>query len=306
VDGTKNVVEASIAEGVEAVVILSTMYVLGHPSGVADETAPYLPTGGVYGTAKAEMERWCLKRAKTCRSTRVVLLLPTCVYGPRGRTYTELPVSLARDKQFCWIDGGSGIANVVYVENLVDAMILAATAKNAHGQRFIINDECLSWHEFLSPLLGPWLATVPSPSAEEFRELVAPSAGPGMYDVVASIVRSPEVWDTVARTRVANQLRPVLKKYVPSVSRLRREASAGRSVAAAFRKRPPSWLADVYGPTTTRFSSERARRILRWSPVVARETAMAQTLEWLRQYGLHSPDFVEAAPLAVPWATSSD
>lgn len=65
VTGTQNVVEAAIAAGVESVVVLSTMYVFGHPDADAplDESAAYRPAGGDYGETKARMEKWCLQRA---------------------------------------------------------------------------------------------------------------------------------------------------------------------------------------------------------------------------------------------------
>src|SRR5262249_39179921 len=127
VQGTRNVVEAAIDAGCETVVVLSTVYVFGRPSAHVDETWPYKPTARVYGTSKAAMERWCLRRAGTSQKTRIVILNPSCVYGPRGQTYTQLPVQLAHQGAFCWIEAGSGSANYTFVGNLVDAMLLAAT-----------------------------------------------------------------------------------------------------------------------------------------------------------------------------------
>src|SRR6185369_8406904 len=48
IEGTKNVVEAAIAGGVECVVVLSTMYVFGFPvsQDPVDENFPYRPYGG--------------------------------------------------------------------------------------------------------------------------------------------------------------------------------------------------------------------------------------------------------------------
>src|SRR5262249_31586031 len=80
-EGTRNVVEAAIAEGCESVVVLSTMYVFGRPEtdALVDETWPYAPVGGEYGASKAAMERWCLARARSSGRTRVVVLNPSCV-----------------------------------------------------------------------------------------------------------------------------------------------------------------------------------------------------------------------------------
>src|SRR5262249_28186024 len=158
--GTENVVNAAIAARCEAVVILSTITVLGWPEGEVDESAPYRPAGGAYGQTKARMERWCLRRAQDPGNTRLVVLLPSCVYGPGGATFTELPAKLGREDNFAWIADGQGIANYVFIDNLIDAICLAASSPRAHGQRFIINDGWTSWREFLNPIVGPWLTNI--------------------------------------------------------------------------------------------------------------------------------------------------
>jgi nucleoside-diphosphate-sugar epimerase/predicted dehydrogenase len=293
VDGTKNVVNAAIEEGVESVVVLSTMYVFGDPGGTVDESSPYRPLGGAYGTTKAEMERWCLERARQSPATRIVVLIPSCVYGPGGRTYSEWPVVFAREGRFCWIADGAGIANVVYVENLVDAMLRAASTPAAHGQRFIINDRSVTWREFLSPLLAPWRDAIPSPTAEEFARLSAPPARPTLREIARAVLRSPDVWTTLGRTKTAAVLRPFIKRHVPAVVRLRRTAAIATDTSGSVPPpQPPDWLADVYGPTATRVSSARAATTLGWTPRVDAAEALARTVAWLRHQGVY-PDAAE-------------
>ncbi|MBV9597685.1 MAG: NAD-dependent epimerase/dehydratase family protein, partial [Chloroflexi bacterium] len=171
IEGTRNVVDAAIQTGAEAVVVLSTIYVYGQPAAEVDESWPYHPVGGVYGTSKALMERWCLRRAQSSGPTRVVVLSPSCVYGPAGDAYTALPVRLAREGGFCWIDDGRGAANYTYVDNLVDAMLIAAISSVAHGRRFIINDGTSTWREFLGQLLGRQAENLPSYTRRQLREL---------------------------------------------------------------------------------------------------------------------------------------
>src|SRR5262249_32621624 len=138
--------------------------------GEADESAPYRPAGGAYGRTKANMERWCLMRAQNSGDTRIVVLLPSCVYGPNGPTFTELPAKLASQKQFAWISEGQGIANYVYIDNLVDAMIRAAQVPQAHRNRFIINDGWTTWRNFLDPIVSPWYAHFQSYQPGELAE----------------------------------------------------------------------------------------------------------------------------------------
>ena len=181
-------VEAAIAAGAESVVVLSTMYVYGHPEdAMVDETWRYSPAGGAYGRTKRDMERWCLARAGSSHPTRLVILQPSCVYGPGGQTYTRLPLELARKGAFCWVSDGRGIANYSYVDNVVDAIVLAATSERAHGERFLINDGWCTWQEFLAPLLGPLANGLPS---LEPRALAGHRRDPARCCAISSATRS--------------------------------------------------------------------------------------------------------------------
>jgi nucleoside-diphosphate-sugar epimerase/predicted dehydrogenase len=283
VEGTRNVVNAAMAEGCESVVITSTMYVFGHPPGVVDESAPYRPVGGEYGVTKAEMERWCLEQAANSGATRIVVLNPTCVYGPRGKTYSELPAGFARQGAFCWVEEGRGTANYTYVTNLVDAMLEAAYRPEAHGERFIISDGVTTWRAFLEPLLEPWLADIRSYSQAELVSLGRP-ARKGFGEVLAAIAASSEVRSAIRQTGVGGRAVAAVRRYRPSLiptpvaaPPIIRKAKTADAPGA-----PAPWLADLFGPTESRFSAEKAARMLGWTPRVDLAQGQRQTIEYLR------------------------
>ena len=280
---TRNVVEAAIEAGAAAVVVLSSMAVFGHPRGcLVDESFPYRPSYGLYGRAKAQMERWCLRRAASSSKTRIVVLNPTCVFGPGGRTYTRVPAELARAGLFCWVDGGVGLANVIYVDNVVDAILRAAEAEKAHGRRFILNDGWLSWKEFLSPLLGASAASVPSipRSTLEARRYLPLSAV--LRAALRRVVADEEIRHAIGGTRAYQVARPILSGIARRLTRgVPRQGAAGHAPAQA-----PAWLAKVFGPTTTRFSAERARTELGWTSAVSIADGLQQSVDWLKTLGL--------------------
>jgi predicted dehydrogenase/nucleoside-diphosphate-sugar epimerase len=289
IEGTKNLVEAGIAARVDAIVILSTMYVFGFPPGAVavNEGFPYRPYGGEYGTSKAAMERWCLARARTSGHTRISVLNPTCVFGPGGAAYTILPVELARQNQFCWIDGGTGICNFTYVENVVDAMIAAAATGAAHGERFIINDGAMPWREFLGPLLAPLQAEVPDYSAAALKQLAAKVPPFRVRDLVAAALSAGGVRDVIKRNGLARRV----IASIPQNHALRRpRANSVSSVPAQTPEAtvPPQWLAELYGPSTTLFSSEKAKAVLNWSPSMAYPGARDETIRWLSETGRYA------------------
>jgi nucleoside-diphosphate-sugar epimerase len=260
------------------------MYVFGLPqgAGLVDESFPYHPYGGEYGRSKAAMERWCLKRAMTSLPTRIVILNPTCVFGPAGGAYTSLPVELARQGQFCWIDEGKGLCNYNYVDNLIDAMLVAAEVPEAHGNRFIINDGAISWREFFEPFVAPVMSNVPSLGANELRRL---SRNPfKIRDLLSAAIDAPEVRATARRSAV-------VRATVASLRRFKRHRAPAievttnghNSEAAVFA--PPPWLALLYAPAQAKFSARKAERILRWRPRVTLSEAQAATLRWLVEDG---------------------
>ncbi|MDR7518884.1 MAG: NAD-dependent epimerase/dehydratase family protein [Armatimonadota bacterium] len=56
----------------------------------------------------------------------VAILRPTIVYGPFGRSWTISTCALIREGRMVLVNGGVGICNSLYVDNLVHAMLLAA------------------------------------------------------------------------------------------------------------------------------------------------------------------------------------
>ena len=282
VEGTRNVVEAAIAAGCDSVVVLSTMFVFGRPDTpqLVDETWPYAPIGSGYAPSKVAMERWCVARAQSSPQTRIVILNPTFVFGVQGKTFTRMPAEMASRGEFCWIEGGHGIANYVYVENLIDAMLLAATCKEAHGRRFLINDGDCTWRELLTPLLGPYAAELPSYNAAELAALnqVAPKR---LRDLVRAAARSPEISEAVNGMRWLGPLKQLLLRKLPRWRKNLRQLGGKPGVTAPPRGVPPAWLAELFAPATTRFSARLAADVLGWKPRIRMEAAMIATTAWL-------------------------
>jgi nucleoside-diphosphate-sugar epimerase len=79
----------------------------------------------------------------------VVALRPTLVYGPAAPLWLLAYFERVRSGQVLLIDGGRGLANLVYVDDLVAAMWSAATAPIA-GEAFLISGERpITWREYL-------------------------------------------------------------------------------------------------------------------------------------------------------------
>ena len=284
IEGTKNIVEASIAAGVECVVVLSTMYVFGFPEGdkPVDESFPYKPYGGIYGESKMAMERWCLERAKASGKTRIVVLNPTCVFGPGGGAYTTLPPGLAKLGRFCWVDHGAGACNYIYVDNLVDAILAAAKTPAAHGERFILNDGVTTWRTLVEPMLGALGPAVPSYSPEELARLPRHGGPFRLRDLAAAALNAPDVRNVAKRSGLVRRAFALKTKLTADPDA---PAFSGRPAAAPAPQYPPDWLGPLYGSARTAFSADKARRVLGWTPAIDLAAAREATVRWLADTG---------------------
>jgi predicted dehydrogenase/nucleoside-diphosphate-sugar epimerase len=296
VEGTKNVVEAAIAQQAEAVVVVSTATVFGHPGGdrPIDETFPYRPALGEYGNSKTQAEKYCLARAKTSGRTRIVVINPGSIYGPGGRLFTELPVRALQEGYFSWIDGGIGKINYAFVDNVVDALILAANCASAHGQNFIVCDGVSTFREFLTPLLGSLAEKVPSCTRQQILQMEK-AARPGFRDLLSALT-GPEIMRVVnglpllstPKKLIENRFRKTYAKAQVARATLRFQTNeANRGSAKGV---PPLWLADIFGSFATEYSSRKAREILGWTPLVSLEEGVRASRHWLGTLGLPSRD----------------
>ena len=295
VDGTKHVVEAAIQAGVETVVIVSTTTVFGHTRtiGRIDETSEYRPDLGEYGRSKAKMEQYCLRRASSSRGTRIVVLNPSSVYGPGGTLFTELPARASKDGFFCWIESGKGKFNYTFVENLVDALVLAAQCPEAHGKRFIISDGTVTVREFLSPLLGSGASSLPSYTRAQLYEMEK-RVQPGWRDLFRALA-SNDVMQIVNRIPALSVPKRLVRQrlgglYHRAQEFRSRELQGDGVETAEAPPIPPPWLAEVFGPMEIECSSERARKILGWSPIVDLHEGQQACIAWLQQIGVLEED----------------
>lgn len=147
VEGTAALASAALAAHVDRFVHLSSIAVYGPVrTGVVTEDAPLWRGVELYGDSKIGGEQ-VLKEAAT-RGLSVVILRPGVVYGPRSRGWTLWFVDRIRKGYPVLVAGGSGLSRPVFIDNLVDAIILAMT-RPVGGHAFTIVDADVAWREVL-------------------------------------------------------------------------------------------------------------------------------------------------------------
>jgi nucleoside-diphosphate-sugar epimerase len=134
VAGTKNVLEASIRTAVKRFVHGSTIGVYGaNDRGPITEQTPLNPEN-IYGLTKLQGERLVLSFAK---AIRIVILRISETYGPGDRRLLKLFRGIKRNL-FCMIGNGLNLHHPIYIDDLTDALVAAAGAKDAVGKALVL------------------------------------------------------------------------------------------------------------------------------------------------------------------------
>ena len=133
VEGTRNVLDAALRQGVRRVVHGSTIGVYGSADGVIDEESPCRPDN-IYGVTKLEGEQLALSYAD--RIELVVARIPE-VYGPGDRRLLKLFRAIERGK-FVNIGPGRNLHHPMYVDDLTAALLSLAAHPEAPGQVFLL------------------------------------------------------------------------------------------------------------------------------------------------------------------------
>jgi L-gulono-1,4-lactone dehydrogenase len=103
----------------------------------------------VYALTKLQAER-ALQEVARESGLSFTILRPTCVYGPRVKSYTVIPLGLINKGMPVILGDGRGVMDAVYVEDLANAVLLAARSPHAAGEIFNIGHETVTLKDFYS------------------------------------------------------------------------------------------------------------------------------------------------------------
>lgn len=134
VEGTRNMLDASLNAGVDRFVHGSSIGVYDRDiSSIVDESTPLRPDN-IYGVTKAEGEmvvRECFER-QSCTIIRI-----SETYGPGDRRLLKLFRGL--DKGVFFVIGkGDNIHQLIFVDDLVDGLLVAANHPSATSETFVL------------------------------------------------------------------------------------------------------------------------------------------------------------------------
>lgn len=136
--GTRRLLMACRDGGVRRFVHLSSVAAFGFefPDGV-DESWPLITNGNSYTDTKITGEHAVLA-AHAAGEMACTIVRPTDVYGPASRAWIVVPLEMMKSRQFLLPDRGRGVFSPVYIDDLVDGVVLAAGRREGAGQVFTV------------------------------------------------------------------------------------------------------------------------------------------------------------------------
>ena len=134
VQGTANLLEASVTAGVKRFIHGSTIGVYGGGmEGLIDENSPLRPDN-IYGKTKLEGENVVLSFKD--RLSVVIIRIPE-TYGPGDQRLLKLFKAI-RKNVFIMIGDGLNLHHLINIDDLIDAFFLAAKKPDAVGKIFVV------------------------------------------------------------------------------------------------------------------------------------------------------------------------
>jgi dihydroflavonol-4-reductase len=155
VDGTRNILEACGAEGVDRIVHCSTVGVHGNLEKIpGDEDSPFRP-GDPYQRSKLEGELLARSLAKE-RGLPLSVFRPSGIYGPGDTRLLKFFRMVKKRRPL--IGSGKPHYHLTYIDDLVEGIILCGEHPGAVGEVFILAGPdaptLREWYDTVAEVLG--------------------------------------------------------------------------------------------------------------------------------------------------------
>lgn len=163
VEATRHLAQASAGGSIERFVYVSSVAVYGGIDADRDvnEEMPTGPYSDAYGDSKILAEI-AVREVAEQTGLSYSIARPGMVYGPRSPGWTIRLSALARRGLLPLLDGGQGTAHPVYIDDLVDGLVLCAEHPAADGEAFsFVDDGPITWEQFF----GAYMRMVPTDRA---------------------------------------------------------------------------------------------------------------------------------------------
>lgn len=149
VHGTQNVVNAALNARVERFIHISSCAVYGSKQAFdIDESNPTRRTGKLYWDSKIDAEE-IIQHSQKQYNLPAVIARVSQVYGPGSYQFTIRPVEVIKSGKMILIDGGRHLCKPIFIDNLIDGLMLCAQEDKAAGEILNLTDGYpVPWKDF--------------------------------------------------------------------------------------------------------------------------------------------------------------
>lgn len=263
--GTRLVLDEAHRCGVARFVHLSTADVYGHATGTVDETAPLRHSGTEYNRTKIEAERACWRVAEA--GLPLVVLRPSIVYGPFSRNWSvRFATAFLAGRGTRYARIGDGKCNLVYIDDLVSAIVAALDRAGAAGRAFnVVGRDVVSWNEYF----------------ERFNDAMGlpplPLIGDGRAAAKTHILQPVRLAGQVVRTYCMPPVRAIATRFDLADRAL-------KATERLLKMTPAPEDLTLFGRDVV-FSGNRAATHLGFSPAFSLDQGLEATVRWLGDQG---------------------
>lgn len=150
--GTQNVARAAGNAGVKRFVYISTVAFHGFGKQNVTEEMPPAKNLIPYAETKYKAEQWLWEYSKQS-PMEITAVRPGNVFGINDRTFISKYIDALLQGKFAEINHGRSKTCPVYVENLIDIILLVSNEKKAAGEAYLATDGLdICWHQFNTSL----------------------------------------------------------------------------------------------------------------------------------------------------------
>ncbi len=182
--GTINVAKKASDAGVKRFIYISTVAFHGFGKTNMTEKSPPAKHLIPYAKTKYRAEQWLWNFAKNT-NMEITAIRPGNVFGMNDRTFISKYIDALIKGKFAEINHGKSKTCPVYIENLVDIIMIVAKEKKAVNNAYIATDGLdITWHEFNTTLAHNLNIQLPNTSIPYGVAMVAAKVYNAIYNLL--------------------------------------------------------------------------------------------------------------------------
>lgn len=311
-EGLEQMIAAAVKRKVKGFVLVSSFSVYEpFPDGVLTEQTRDGDVSWMYARTKLDLEARIFKAVRE-EGLAACILQPSIVYGPFSKPWTNAPAEMLLTGEVILPDRGEGFCNALYIDDLVDALVLAAQRPEAVGERIIISGpQPVSWAAFFEAVARA--LQTGRPSYWPADRIAAANHG-FMRDLKMVLANPRRLIQIIVRWPLARQVLQTGYDALPKPLHdlVTRIYFGGGGRRFGMRYLPDPQALALYS-SKARASGEKAGRLLGYRPRYDFERGMRETAAYLnwaygdlrQQNGAPGtrPDIAEG--VAAKWANAS-